>query len=102
MALIKNNEDFGIPLDYWRIEEVSINRAHSFGRIVIGLYASKTAEYSVTTMTFTVDQELYEEFFGINNTYENIFNSAYECIKRVNMEKDLLDDEDEINKRKTN
>lgn len=96
MALLKNIEDFGIPLEYWRIEEVTLNKIHKTGSIILTLFANKEAKYGITKMIFPIETELFEEYFGLENRFRDIYNSAYEYIKFTNKEKDLLDDKDEL------
>ena len=100
MALIKEKLEYGIPVNYWKIIEVNINRKHKRGVIGVDLFASKSAEKSVDVFSFPVKSENFTEFFeDKSGRFSDIYNCAYEYIKATYPEMGMIDDEEEVVKK---
>lgn len=99
MALIKENLDFGISANYWRVINISIDIISNTSIIFISLYVSKDAKRSIDTRSFTVTNEDFERFFskdGIKN-FRDLYNASYLCLKELDPYFiDAVDDTEEI------
>lgn len=83
MALIKVNNDFGIELNYWRIESISLDNISDTAMINIGLYADKEAVNAIKYETISLYNEDFRKYFSRENIikYNDIYNSAYLAVK---------------------
>lgn len=99
MALLKERNEFGFPVNYWKITQVMINRKQKTGNIAVELYYSKEAKRSVDFYNFPIKKENYDDFFEVEGKYTDLYNTCYEYIKSTYPEMGLLDDTDEINKK---
>ena len=125
MALIKENNDYGVKASYWRIDNVAIDRNNKQCFVVINLYANKEAKKNIDTrqyiisnhekVTTTYNEETGEEIISkelINDfdeyveyflqddvEYRDVYNSCYEYLKnKIDFFSDAEDDEEEMTK----
>ena len=123
MALIKENNDYGFTVNYWRIDNIAIDRINKQCFVVIDLYANKEAKKNIDTQQYiisnhekvatTYDRETGEEivsremindfdeyieyFLQGENEYKDIYNSCYEYLKnKIDFFSDAEDDEEEM------
>ena len=123
MALIKENNDYGLTVSYWRIDNIAICRGNKECFVVVNLYANKEAKKNIDTrqyiisnhekVTTTYDRETGEEIVSkelINDfdeyveyflqgevEYRDVYNSCYEYLKnKIDFFSDAEDDEEEI------
>ena len=96
MALIKSKEEYGVPVNYWRIEEVSLNRKNKSGYIGVRLFANKEAERFIDAYTFPIKPENFDEFFEVEGEFSDLYNCCYEYIKATYPEEEMIDDEDQV------
>lgn len=101
MALIKENLDFGISANYWRVTNVSVDTISSTSIIFIGLYVNKDAQRPLDTRGVTIYNEDFEKYFsktGITN-FNDLYEASYMCLKECDdFFSDAVDDEEELAK----
>ena len=83
MALIKVNNDYGIDLNYWRIENISLDNISKTAMISIALYANKDATNCINSEVVSLYAADFDKYFSRENIggYKDIYNSAYLAIK---------------------
>lgn len=100
MALIKENNDFGIPLSYWKITGINVDRRNNIALIYIDLFAKKGADRGISMRSFYITDENFDKYFSANLGFDDIYQAGYESIKMCDEYfKDAEDDEDELMKR---
>ena len=102
MALIKEvNTEYGVKANYWRVDNIAIDKAKKEANFVLCLYLNKEAknffEYKVI-ITFDRDnkEEIFNKYFGEESGYRDIYHACYECSKEIEpFFADAEDDEEE-------
>ena len=98
MALIKENLDYGILANYWKVININLDTISKTGFICIALYVIKDANKFLETKTLNVYVDMFDKYFSKDNivNYDDIYAASYYCIKE-NLEyfEDAIDDEDE-------
>ena len=96
MALNKEKmTDYGIKASYWRLDNLSIDKANKEGGFTLKLYTSKeaTAPLDYYVVALTADKygedgagstERFDKYFGTEvSSYENIYAACYACAKET-------------------
>ena len=99
MALGKNTiTKQGFEASYWKLATVTIDIIRKEASCILNLYASKDIASNVDTFIeskvvttngemledgTSVDNGLFDKYFGINNQYTDIYNACYELAKEV-------------------
>ena len=94
MALIKENTDFGVTADYWKLSDVTINRNNKYCQLILGLHFNNSTNRALTHKSINVQSELFDTYFEEPNIYRDVYHASYEYIKNnVDYFKDSVSDE---------
>lgn len=102
MALLKENLEYGISANYWRVVNISIDTISHTSIIFISLYINKKAALPISTRSFTVCNDEFEKYFskdGIAN-FRDLYQASYLCLKEFDeFFVDAIDDPEEVENR---
>lgn len=93
MALKKAKEtSIGVTADYWRIDNIVVDKKNKEGGITVHLYINSTVKDPIDTyiISLTADKieknstERFDTYFGSKMQEDyNVYKAGYECIKNT-------------------